>query len=357
VSAIGGIGTILNVLREVDIRPIRASAETAFTLAFVSRDRAFADYFAALMYRGERALDVPPLRAAVSLPLSEARAAALADVVVLITRDDRGEDSGAEQSFVKTLSSGRESVPVIVCFLTDDNDRQTPPLRGQWLPATLIEAPMRGGTLDEDSATRRIVKAVRSLKAIDDLALARHLPAFRNAVTKALIEEVAYSNATYSLGTGILQVNPLTGLPLNMADMVILTKNQAILSYRIALAMGLESDFKTIMPKLAAVVGGGFLYRQLARSIAGMIPALGILPKVGIAFAGTHATGEAVRQWCMNGEALTPAALSNIYDAALKRGKEIATRLLAQRDATRQPQVKPARRGLLPRPGDKRLGE
>jgi hypothetical protein len=354
VSSIGSLGTVLNVLREVDIRPVRAAAEAPFTLAFVSRDQAFADYFAALVYRGERMHDVPPMRAAVSLPLNEPRAAALADIVVIITRDDNGANVSEELRLAKALMSGPEQVPVIVAFLSEGS--APPPLRGQWLPATLIEAPMVNGTLDEAATLKRIVKAVRARKVIDDIGLARHLPAFRNAVTKALIDEVAYSNATYSLGTGILSINPITGLPLNIADTVILTKNQGVLSYKIALAMGLDADFKTIMPKIAAVVGGGFMYRQVARGLAGLVPGLGVLPKIGIAFAGTYATGEAVRQWCINGEAINSSALKDVYANALERGKDIARTLIARRKSDGQNsgsrKIKTPRRGLLPKPGD-----
>lgn len=345
ISSIGGVGTILNVLREVDVRPLRASAESPFTLAFTSRDVAFADYFAALMYRGDGPLDNFSFRGALSLPLSEGQALSLADVVVIITRDGSDASNSAELALVRKLE--REKVPVVACFLTEATDAPSKPLRTQWLPATVIEAPMRDNTLDERVAIQRVVKAVRAHKAIDDIGLARHAPAFRESVSKALIDEVAFSNAAYSLGTGVLEVNPITGLPLNMADMVILTKNQALLAYKIALAMGMNADFKSVMPQLAAVVGSGFVFRQLARGLVGLIPGWGILPKVGIAFAGTYATGEAIRRWCANGERLTPDALKSIYESALIRGKEIAKGLLDRRKDKAPRQTKP--RGLLPR--------
>jgi uncharacterized protein (DUF697 family) len=341
ISSIGGVGTILNVLREVDVRPLRSGAETPFTLAFSSRDVAFADYFAALMYRGDGPQDNLGFRGALSLPLTEASALALSDVVVIITRDDDGNTNSAELALLRQLE--KETVSVIVCFLSEGDDPR--PLRTQWLPAVAIDVPLRSNTLDETIAIQRIVKAVRAQKAIDDLSLARHLPAFRDAVSKALIDEVAFSNAAYSLGTGVFEVNPITGLPLNIADMVILTKNQALLAYKIALAMGMNADFRSVMPQLAAVVGSGFVFRQLARGLIGLVPGFGLLPKIGIAFAGTYATGEAIRRWCANGERLTPAALKGVYESALERGKDIARSLLDRR-VKREP--KPPR-GLLPR--------
>ncbi len=349
------MGTILNVLREVDIRPIRAAAETTFTLAFTSRDEAFADYFAALMYRGDRAQDTPAVRAAISLPLAEDHALKLVDIAIIITRDDGAHGANErEHELVRALE--REKVSTIVCFLSETSSG-APPIRAQWLPATLIDLPMVNGTLDEAAAIKKVVRAVRTLKAVDDIALARHLPAFRSVVTSALIDDVAFSNAVYSLGTGVLEVNPITGLPLNVADMVILTKNQAIMSYKIALAMGLTGDFKAIMPQLAAVVGSGFVFRQLARGLIGLVPGLGILPKIGVAFAGTYATGEAVRRWCASGERLNSAALRDVYNGALARGKEIARGLLDRRGnashnvrVERAQSKKPVRRSLLPPP-------
>lgn len=342
-GSIGGVGTILNVLREVDVRPIRAAAESPFTLAFTSRDEAFADYLCALMYRGERNKDGQSIRAAVTLPIKETKALTLTDVVVIIAREHA--DNEKEYALVRELENAK--VPVVVALL-DDTSAQTPPmLRQRWLPASIVSLPLRENSIDESDAIKRLVKAVRGTKAIDDLALARHLPAFRENVVRALIDDVAFANAAYSVGTGVLEINPVTGLPLNVADMIVLTKNQAIMAYKIALAMGLSSDFKTIMPQLAAVVGGGFIFRQAARGLVGLIPGLGIIPKIGVAFAGTYATGEAIYRWSATGERLSGTMLKSVYDAALERGKQIANSLLKRKreDNRRGPSK---HKGLLP---------
>ena len=177
------------------------------------------------------------------------------------------------------------------------------------------------------------MRGIRSLKAIDELALARHLPAFRPSVSRGLIDDTAVANAVYSAGTGILGINPAVGIPLTLADLFVLTKNQALLAYKIALAMGMTADFRHIMPQLAAVVGSGFLYRQIARTLVGIIPGWGIVPKVAVSFAGTYATGEAIYRWCATGEQLAGDALRLTYDTALARGKSVAAGLLRRRDA------------------------
>jgi len=112
---------------------------------------------------------------------------------------------------------------------------------------------------------------------------------------------------------------------------VVLTKNQAVLAYKIALAVGMPADFKSVMPQLAGVVGGGFLLRQAARSLVGWIPAFGIPLKIAIAFAGTFVVGEAVYRWCTTGERMSGDAMRQVYEAALNRGREIAASLLQRR--------------------------
>lgn len=333
-NAFGGFSRILDTLREVDVASIRAAAETPFTLAVSSRDAALADHVAGLLYRGDRAHDTPESAAALSLPLHEISALALADVVLLVAPAD-GE-AIRELQAVRELDARR--IPTLVCVL--GSAPADAAVHARWRPAGVVTLPTTAdGTLDDLAATRAIVRAVRALKAVDDVGLARHLPAFRHAVSTALIEDVAFTNAAYSLGAGVLQINPLTGLPLNVADIVILTKNQAILAYKIALAMGMTSDFRTIMPQLVAVVGSGFLFRQIARGLVGLVPGLGIVPKVVVAFAGTFATGEAVRRWCAYGERIDREALRGIYTQALVRGKEVA-RSLASRAGDRLKRAK-----------------
>jgi hypothetical protein len=328
-ASLGSFGSILSVLKEVDVRPARNAAETPFLLVFASRDEAFAEYLAALMYRGDRQHDVPPFRASVGVPLTAAAQLSRANAVVIVTRP---EADNAEEMRVKN-ALGAAGVPVLMCYLQEAGTLP-PPRPTDVTTTSVVSLPLVNGTLDEVAATKKLVEAIRQLKAIDALALARHLPAFREAVVRAEIEDVAVANATYSLGTGILSINPITGLPLTVADTVILTKNQGILAYKISLAMGMPSDFKSIMPQIAGVIGGGLVFRTIARSVIGLIPGLGILPKVAISFAGTHAIGEAVYLWCKTGEQIAEDKLKTIYTSALERGQGLADALQQRRKAT-----------------------
>ncbi|MCL4505177.1 MAG: hypothetical protein M1434_06750 [Chloroflexi bacterium] len=326
-APVDAVGSIVNVLREVDVRPIRQSAETPFVLAFFSRDLPLAQHLVDLLYRGLREHDMPPARVCGAFPLGSVNQPQRMQIAVVVTRDDA--DNNAEIKLAQDLE--RAGVRVLVALIADP--AIPAPVRHLWLPASVATI-NRGsdplGAIDDAQAVRTLVNGILGLKAVDDLALARHLPAFRAAVSRSLIDETALANAVYSFGTGIAEIYPLADIPLNMADIMVLTKNQALMAYKIALAMGLTADFRQVMPQLAAVVGGAFLLRQTARGLIGLIPGFGLIPKVGVAFAGTYATGEMIHRWCAYGERVNGRAMKELYDGAVQRGKTVARSLLGR---------------------------
>jgi uncharacterized protein (DUF697 family) len=162
------------------------------------------------------------------------------------------------------------------------------------------------------------------------LALARHLVPLREPLFTEMIEETARTNAMYSLTTGIAEAIPVLDVPLNLADIVVLTKNQLIMSYRIALASGKKGTPRELIGEVLGVIGGGFLFRQGARQLVGLIPVVGIVPKVAVAYAGTLAIGKAVAAWAAHGQALDPNTVKRLYRQALSRGRDVAQALVAQ---------------------------
>ena len=333
------IGSILGVLREVDVRPIRAAAEAPFVLAFLSQDLPLTEHLVSLLYQGLRQYGIPATRVCGAFQLGALDSPQRMDIAVIVTREDR--DNTAELKLLRELEQvgvrapARAPVRTLVCLIADP--AKPPPLRHHWLPAGLVVLNAPDGLIDDADATRQLVVGIRGLRAVDDLALARHLPAFRESVSRGTIDDTAIANAVYSFGSGILELNPVADVPLNVADIVVLTKNQALMAYKIALAMGLPADFRQVMPQLATVVGSGFLLRQTARSLVGLIPGFGLVPKVGVAFAGTYATGEVIHRWCAYGERVNAGAVRELYAAALARGKTFARALLKRRNKQESP--------------------
>ncbi len=170
-----------------------------------------------------------------------------------------------------------------------------------------------------------LVKSIPSRQT----ALARAFPALRPHLLKRLVEDVSWQNATYILMSGIGEMVPVLNISVDMADMLILTKNQAIMAYRIALGMGEEGSAEDVLPELLSVVGSGFLWRQAARQLIGLIPGWGVVPQVLVAYAGTYATGMAVYQWYATGRKLSKKEMRGLYKQAMARGKLLLPKIKA----------------------------
>lgn len=109
-----------------------------------------------------------------------------------------------------------------------------------------------------------------------------------------------------------------------------LTKNQALMVYKLALGHGAPPDFQARLAELMPVVGGGFVWRQLARTLISLIPVWGLLPKVTIAYAGTYATGVLAERWYSSGELIAGERLKQLSEQALDYGREQARELVAR---------------------------
>ncbi|MFQ5596272.1 MAG: hypothetical protein ACE5HA_19185, partial [Anaerolineae bacterium] len=160
------------------------------------------------------------------------------------------------------------------------------------------------------------------------LAAARRLPILREAYGDWLLDETARANAIYAFSTGIAETVPVLNIPLNMADIVILTKNQLIMVYKLALAAGRPTSPVAVIGELVGVIGAGFLWRQIAREMVGLIPIVGIVPKIAVAYAGTYAVGQAAQAYLIEGQVPGSEQLKSLYIRAMDRGRELAQSLV-----------------------------
>jgi uncharacterized protein (DUF697 family) len=156
------------------------------------------------------------------------------------------------------------------------------------------------------------------------IALARQAPLTRPKVFNALIEETAKTNAGYSFSTGLAEIVPILDIPLNIGDMLVLTKNQLMMSYRIALAAGKDGRPREMIAEIVGVLGGGLMFRQLARQLVGLLPVIGLVPKVAVAYGGTWAIGKAVVAWATGGGRLSADRLKQLSREGMARGRKVA---------------------------------
>ena len=114
-------------------------------------------------------------------------------------------------------------------------------------------------------------------------AFAANFSFIRPVEVRSLITSCAIQNAT----VGAINLIPGSDLP-------IMTTNQAKLALDIAAAYG-KGLTASRLPEMAGVVGAGFAYRALARTLLGLVPGVGWALRDGLGYAGTVATGNAIK--------------------------------------------------------------
>lgn len=294
---------LFNLVREIDLAAIKRESEARFLL-HVTGAPELAQHLAEL-------LSETPGRHGTHPYLSTAQNAPNATLRIVM---QRGGNSPA-------LS---QAATLTVCVM---GDAALEP--GLELPRPGENARVVVSELNAESVRTRVVPALLKVAHPDlFLTLARHLAIFRPAVIRALIDETSRANAVYTASTGVAEIIPVLNIPLNVADTLILTKNQLVMAYKIALAAGRGGKPQELIGEIIGVLGGGLLFRQVARGLVGLIPVWGILPKVAIAYAGTYVIGSATSMWALEGRTTSAAELRGLYRESLARGQALAKRLL-----------------------------
>jgi uncharacterized protein (DUF697 family) len=213
---------------------------------------------------------------------------------------------------------------IAICGVSAPGDPGQP--RPEFAQARIVVLP----DLTAPEAVEALAGAIlERLPAERHLAAARAVPGLRFNYARELVNSIAFSNATYAFASAIPEQIPLLSLPFAAADLIVLTKNQALMVYRLALAHGAPPDFQARMAEIAPVVGGAFVWRQLARTLVGLIPVWGVVPKVAVSYAGTYATGMAAWRWFADGQILSRERLKELADESLRVGRERAEALVA----------------------------
>jgi uncharacterized protein (DUF697 family) len=372
-SALSYVTNVWDILKEADLRPLRDQALRGVRIAIVgapgSGRSTLADQMRNDPARPQLATDSPLL----ILDLGSADQAANADLIILMI-DSRGTDTLQEQELVKAWHNSAKKVLVFInqfgpaeAFLpaqpagaaeaanpprsetvppepaappatTDDKALAAPapqPLATRLDAARLKRGVVWGSALDPKFLTGRFSQAVIELIPDHLLALGRFFPLFRVAIARYMVNDTCFTNAAYSLSTGLAQVIPILDIPLFLTDMVILTKNQLFMVYKLGLTFGFSTRWQDYVAEFGSVLGSGFVWRQIARSLVGLVPFWGIAPKTAIAYAGTYVVGNAVLQWYLTGRHLSTSQMRQAYTEALARGKEATRRLTSKRPRMR----------------------
>ena len=341
-------GGLFNILREVDLGAVQLEAEQRFSLLILG-DYALTQPVAETLCvaKGEeRSGYVHPWLTQAPFDADDSDAD-LALLLVAAPAESTELSAGSTElskpsktytaptlgeTATRALANlARRGVPTVVVFIGAPSAEEEVPHKDE---AARVRLGMPSAPTWRNEVEAVLVPAVLgALPSKYHLSFARHLPRFRDAVMRALIDETSRANAVYATSTGLAQVVPVLNIPISAADMVVLTKNQLIMAYKIALVAGKKGQPQEVMGELIGVLGGGFLFRQVARQLIGLVPVWGIVPKVAVSYAGTWAIGQSVQLWATRGKVPDQEDLRGFYDAALSRGRAFAKRLTNRDEA------------------------
>jgi uncharacterized protein (DUF697 family) len=338
-SSARGVGEIWKTISEVDLHKIHEASERRFSLV-VTGDPAPAEALALLLSARPGSVGIHPWVSLLPLPWAPDEPNFRPDVVLVVT--EAADHDVAAQAAIRQLA--RRGIPVVTVVTGADALQRT----GAELPregeAERVIVPDLAATEDAAAALFRPLVELLASESHPEalLAMGRYLPVFRDESIHELIDDTARANAVYSATTGLGEMVPVLAIPLVIGDTVILTKNQLIMAYKIAVVAGKHGDPPTLMGQVASVIGGGLIARLIARELVGLIPVIGIVPKVAIAYAGTKAIGSVAHIWAVEDRRPSHAEVRSFYRTALHRGREISDQIVARARREKHDQSLPA---------------
>jgi uncharacterized protein (DUF697 family) len=314
--------SLWRVVRDIDLEGLRRAARAPFVIALVSETGEDAARLRGLL-SGPGGAPHPWIEVATTEVASLSALSSTAMAGVMVAREADLSD-GLKLAGNRFATAGTPVLTVVA----GDTSRLAGALRPGERARVVVPALDAG-------AIGPIADALLPMVTEDQqIALASQFPPLRPAVFARTIDRTARANASFALTTGLAETIPVLTAPLNLGDIVVLTKNQLMMCYRLALAAGRDDDPKAMMGEIIGVLGGGVLFRQMARQLVGLIPVAGLVPKVAIAYAGTVAIGKAMVAWVTEGRQITVDAVTGYSRESLARGREIAQHLLEGAAAT-----------------------
>lgn len=336
-------------IKEIDLQAFEQAASHRIKIQLVgapgSGRHALAEQMRRDPHRSEMHTSAPLMIAAIDPP----PAVGESDLVILLVDGARPDFSTEQQLAQQWVNAGKQVL--LLCNLQDGQDANH--FLGVWQSWPTADL-LCGSVVEVPFLQREFVPLVIDRLSEQHLALGRQFPLFRVPLAQRLIYETCLANATYALSTGLGEMVPGLNIPLTLADLIVLTKSQAFLTYKLGLLLGYSTRWQDYVKEFSGVIGSGFIWRQIARTLIGLIPAWGIIPKVAVAYAGTYVVGNAVLQWYLTGRHLSRAQMQALYYQALAAGKKMAQKIRSRPPLPRvsgrtQLQLSPGETAEMPR--------
>jgi len=327
-----------NTIKEVDLRPLRESALRGIRIAIVGESQALCAALAGQLRRDPYHPTIEAQSPVLVTDLENAHKADSAELILLVI-DARKANIEPERKLALDWSDREKKVFVLVDYssIPDGETSIIPAQEGH------NRQVLHGSVADTVFLQEKFAPAIIQLMGDHLVPLGREFPLFRVPIARFMISDTCFSNAAFSLSTGLAELVPVINIPFVIADSVVLTKNQLYLVYKLGLALGFSLEWQDYIKEFGSVMGAGFFFRQVARSLIGLIPLWGIVPKVAISYAGTYVVGNVVLQWYLTGRHVTSEQMTQLYQRAYMRGVEAAGRLRrklpGKKPATQAPQL------------------
>lgn len=309
---IGRAARFWAIMRELNVEELERDLQRPLSVRLTGTEPALLDQVEGLLFRGGEGEVRRTL-------LPDENPPGSADLELMVVSAGRPAAQAEIAAAHRLLARGAPALLVVV-----GDGRSGPPDGLPEFPREhIVEADLAREAEARDVLARTIADAAPGLR----LALARRFPSLRTGVAEQLIRETSAANAQFALVSSVPAAIPLLGgLIGGAADMVVLTKNQALLLLKLAGIHGRDlSDRVRLLAEIAPVVGGAFAWRSLARMLAGLLPSYAsAVPKTAIAYVGTYTVGAIASSYFTFGRRPPPAVARRLA----QRGAELFRRVV-----------------------------
>ena len=333
-----------DTITEIQMQPLAQEALRGVRIALVGAPGSGRSILADLMRRDPVRPGIETDTPVLILDLENAAPASDCDLIILLM-DGQAADYPREKELARAwINSGKQLLVFINLPTSPEGDAERA-MQVSWKARNTLVGPVDDVRFLRD----KFVPLVIQLLPGKLLGLGRGFPLFRVPIAHWLINDANISNASYAFATGLVEIVLVLNVPLTVTDMVVLTKNQAFLAYKLGLNFGFSTRWQDYLAEFSGVLGFGFAWRQIARSLVGLIPGFGIIPKVGIAYAGTAVVGNAILNWYLTGRHISKRQLNALYQQTYSSGKKLVHKLTPHlvNKSQVQPKMLPARRNKV----------
>jgi len=308
---IGNISQFWRITRELDLGGLRESFERPMTLKVLGSDQDIA-------YRVARLIEPDPQAGEVTESVLGQSQRDRADAYIVAIGGPLEVEARRHLSDLSV-----SEVPLIVIQAED-----TAGMLVLGIPAERIITIGRAEADDEvrDRLFKSLVQAAPEVM----LSAGRRHPLLREPVAEHLIRDTSRVNAQFAALSSLPANIPLLGgLVGDVADVLVLTKNQVLLLFKLGGLYGRDLELsRELIVEVLPVVGGAFVWRSTARALVGLLPPLlGLLPKTIVAYTGTFVVGQTARYYFRFGRKPPPEVARQLRDEGTRLARQTLSRL------------------------------